>query len=77
MASVETQPCSKCHRTGTITRFGHVLEGVCFQCKGSGVTKKRKIINEKKSAAPRPKPLMTDFENWTEEERESYNNACR
>ena len=32
-------PCSRCAGQGRISAFGHVLAGVCFQCKGSGKQK--------------------------------------
>lgn len=32
-------PCSRCAGQGHISAFGHVLAGVCFQCKGSGKQK--------------------------------------
>lgn len=69
MATVETQPCSKCHGTGTITRYGHVVEGICFQCKGSGVTKKRREIKEKVKAG-RPEPKR--WEDLSEDERQQF-----
>jgi hypothetical protein len=28
--------CPRCHGKGTIPKFMHVKEGVCFRCKGSG-----------------------------------------
>ena len=30
-------PCSKCGGTGNIPQFGHVDEGICYWCKGTGV----------------------------------------
>lgn len=32
-------PCSRCAGKGSISAFGHVMAGVCFQCKGSGKQK--------------------------------------
>lgn len=34
-------PCSRCEGHGRISAFGHVLAGVCFQCKGSGKQKSK------------------------------------
>lgn len=30
-------PCGRCHGTGWIKRYAHVLAGVCFRCWGAGV----------------------------------------
>lgn len=32
-------PCSRCAGKGRISVFGHVMAGLCFQCKGSGKQK--------------------------------------
>lgn len=38
MCKTETriEECFKCAGKGTIEGFGHVAQGVCFQCKGTG-----------------------------------------
>jgi len=33
-------PCSKCGGSGRIPQFGHIDEGICYWCKGSGVEPK-------------------------------------
>jgi len=30
-------PCSRCGGKGRIERFGHIADGVCFKCNGSGI----------------------------------------
>ena len=52
-------PCSKCGGTGNIPQFGHVDEGICYWCKGTGVEPKgkRKPKSTIGPAAPREEQI--------------------
>lgn len=38
-----TQACGRCGGSGTIGRFRHVAEGLCFACMGTGIERQRFI----------------------------------
>lgn len=46
MSKYQTKPCKRCEGQGRLAHFGHVHNGVCLKCKGSGflyVTRKAQL----------------------------------
>ena len=50
--SFESRPCGRCNGVGRLNAYGHVMNGVCFGCGGSGTKATRnglaarKVYNE-------------------------------
>ena len=59
------EECSRCDGKGKVQGFGHVANGVCFSCHGTGV----ELVSDRARAEPKARKLGADERATVEAER--------
>ena len=49
----KTYECPRCNGTGHIKEYGHIRDGVCFKCSGTGKVNRKPATRKAKGPDPR------------------------